>query len=147
MPKPYILAVGDEVTIPWIAHRFIICYCHAILGKYLLWSWYSTTYLPIIPPLTWPMNCMWQKKVESFINVWCKRIYIFKSLKNVLLYLVCDIPSPIDHGNLTILPNDTVVLYSCEVGYTLNGSSIRVCQSDGSGWDGKTPACGKMIRQ
>ena len=39
--------------------------------------------------------------------------------------------------------NESVVTYSCEPGFTLDGNSVRVCQSDGSGWDGSVPSCGK----
>ena len=36
----------------------------------------------------------------------------------------------------------SVVTYSCDIGYTLNGGSTRTCQSDGT-WSGSAPTCSR----
>ena len=35
---------------------------------------------------------------------------------------------------------NSVVTYTCDVGYTLQGSNSRTCQSDGQ-WSGSVPQC------
>ena len=37
-------------------------------------------------------------------------------------------------------PVGTLVTYSCNPGYTLNGDTIRICRSDGT-WSGSEPTC------
>ena len=54
----------------------------------------------------------------------------------------CSTPKQPNHG--TVSYNDTgynmVVVYKCDEGYSLIGSSTRVCQSNGN-WSGEEPVC------
>ena len=35
-------------------------------------------------------------------------------------------------------------MYSCDIGFTLNGSAERKCADDGTGWSDTDPACGEF---
>ena len=39
---------------------------------------------------------------------------------------------------------NSVVTYTCDVGYTLQGSNSRTCQSDGQ-WSGSVAQCQRML--
>ena len=39
---------------------------------------------------------------------------------------------------------NSVVTYTCDVGYTLQGSNSRTCQSDGQ-WSGSVPQCKRKL--
>ena len=39
---------------------------------------------------------------------------------------------------------NSVVTYTCDVGYTLQGSDRRTCQSNGQ-WSGSVPQCNGML--
>ena len=39
---------------------------------------------------------------------------------------------------------NSVVTYTCDVGYTLQGSNSRTCQSDGQ-WSGSVPQCNRTL--
>ena len=39
---------------------------------------------------------------------------------------------------------NSVVTYTCDVGYTLQGSNSRTCQSSGQ-WSGSVPQCSRML--
>ena len=46
-------------------------------------------------------------------------------------------------GNLTVFPES--IRFSCDVGFTMNGSSVRHCQANGT-WSGDETICnGKII--
>ena len=45
-----------------------------------------------------------------------------------------------DYGFIDIRPVGAMANYSCIVGYTLNGESIRICQSD-ENWTDSAPTC------
>ena len=53
----------------------------------------------------------------------------------------CSLPNPVN-GQVEF--NDarvgSVANYSCNVGYTLNGTSTRTCEADGE-WSGDPPTC------
>ena len=54
----------------------------------------------------------------------------------------CGDPGTLTNGQRS-LPSTTynsVVTYTCDVGYTLQGSNSRTCQSDGQ-WSGSVPRC------
>ena len=46
------------------------------------------------------------------------------------------------NGNIT--SDGMIVTYTCEQGYSLNGTQTRYCRQDGTGWDGEPPTCGKI---
>ena len=45
--------------------------------------------------------------------------------------------------SLSNATNISVVTYTCDVGYTLQGANSRTCQSDGQ-WSGSVPQCNGM---
>ncbi|KAL4230059.1 Complement receptor type [Mactra antiquata] len=51
----------------------------------------------------------------------------------------CSPPDVILNGS--IIYNKTTALYDCHTGYSMNGSSIRTCQTDSMGWSGVSPQC------
>ena len=60
----------------------------------------------------------------------------------------CDDPGTPTNGqrSLSSTTYNSVVIYTCDVGYTLQGSNRRTCQSNGQ-WSGSVPQCiGKSVR-
>lgn len=57
----------------------------------------------------------------------------------------CGVPEIPANGTATITTNslDKVVLYTCNYGYELRGSSQRICR--GRTWDGQPPVCKNAI--
>ena len=51
-------------------------------------------------------------------------------------------------GDVTVKTNDagttSVAIYTCKAGATLNGVTLRTCQTDGT-WTDNKPACSKLI--
>ena len=49
-------------------------------------------------------------------------------------------------GDVTVKTNDagttSVAIYTCKAGATLNGVTLRTCQTDGT-WTDNKPACSK----
>ena len=48
------------------------------------------------------------------------------------------------HLNFSSATYNSVVTYTCDVGYTLQGSNSRTCQSNGE-WSGRVPQCNGML--
>ena len=57
---------------------------------------------------------------------------------------VCQAPKPPSNGSLLLSEDRQIVTYSCDVGYTLNGSYFRICQPDGLDWSDSAPTCGRL---
>ena len=61
-----------------------------------------------------------------------------------VLYLVldCGHPGNITNGRVRVYEflYEKSIRYSCDVGYILNGSSLRTCQPNGT-WSGLKPTC------
>ena len=57
----------------------------------------------------------------------------------------CSDPGTLPNGQRTLssTTNISVVTYTCDVGYTLQGSNNGTCQSDGQ-WSGSVPQCNGM---
>ena len=60
---------------------------------------------------------------------------------------MCDAPTVPANGSLFLLDENKTATYSCDSGFTLNGSAQRICQSDGTGWSGSDPKCGNNCRK
>ena len=60
-------------------------------------------------------------------------------------FSVCGTPYQIDNGNYTISNDGMSVVYTCHTSYTLVGDDTLHCGTDGSGWQGATPKCGKNM--
>ena len=56
---------------------------------------------------------------------------------------VCSSPAGVLNGNLNV--SSSTVIYSCDLGFSLNGSANRTCQEDGSGWTGTDPSCSRFF--
>jgi hypothetical protein len=55
------------------------------------------------------------------------------------LYIVCPIlPNP-KNGNVTILEDQTIAIYKCNIGFSLRGSEVREC--DDGVWTGTEAEC------
>ena len=54
----------------------------------------------------------------------------------------CGDPGALSNGqrSLSSTTYNSVVTYTCDVGYTLQGSNSRTCQSNGQ-WSGNVPQC------
>ena len=71
----------------------------------------------------------------------------------ISILLLCCIPA-VDCGDpgsptngqrsLSSTTYNSVVTYTCDVGYTLQGSNSRTCQSSGL-WSGSVPQCSRML--
>ncbi len=89
-------------------------------------------------------------------GVWSGSASVCQSKEWLNVYVECvpvpivicsDLPSltngVIDYGGAVSTNSrqvDTVATYTCDTGYTINGSSTRTCESDGM-WSGSTPTC------
>ena len=70
--------------------------------------------------------------------------------KVFLMYIAvdCDNPGIPENGQAqySTTTYNSVVTYTCDVGYTLEGSNSRTCQSDGQ-WNGSVPQCQHKLAQ
>ena len=57
----------------------------------------------------------------------------------------CIPPLSPGNGSVQISLNGETASYSCDVGYTLNGSAERQCSDNGMGWSDSDPICGKLF--
>ena len=62
----------------------------------------------------------------------------------MFLFSGCNLPAIPDNGYRNVSQDGSIVSYSCETGYTINGPIEQVCLSDGSGWDAQVPDCCKL---
>jgi hypothetical protein len=64
---------------------------------------------------------------------------------NIFVYnfVDCSLPLASLNGNVAYGSDVTVVKYTCNAGYTLQGYSEAFCQDDGTGWNTSVPDCGK----
>ena len=44
------------------------------------------------------------------------------------------------NGNFQILHFESIVIYTCDTGYVLDGAETRICQANGM-WSGTEPSC------
>ncbi len=56
-----------------------------------------------------------------------------------------DLPDPADgavtHASTTF---QSIAVYNCDIGFTLDRQAIRTCQASGS-WSGEAPTCGQEL--
>ncbi len=67
-----------------------------------------------------------------------------------IFHTLCSYSTAVDCGSLTVLNGqvnttsgnifESKATYACDDGYTLNGTSIRICQANGT-WSLKVPTC------
>ena len=75
-------------------------------------------------------------------------------LNDLYFILIYSVPLAVDcgdpgtptngHHNFSSTTYTSVATYTCDVGYTLQGSNSRTCQSNGQ-WSGSVPQCNGMI--
>ena len=65
-------------------------------------------------------------------------------LHGLISFTVCNSPPTLLNGNIT--SDGMTATYTCEQGYSMNGTQTRVCRQDGTGWNGEPPTCGNIIK-
>ena len=75
---------------------------------------------------------------------WCWSVSIL--LLSCIPAVGCGDPGSPTNGqrSLSSTTYNSVVTYTCDVGYTLQGSNSRTCQSSGL-WSGSVPQCTRML--
>ena len=76
-----------------------------------------------------------------------KILVFFLSLFTLIIVAVnCGDPGTLTNGqrSLSSTTYNSVVTFTCDVGYTLQGSNSRICQSDRQ-WNGSVPQCNRML--
>ena len=63
----------------------------------------------------------------------------------MFLFTECVQPASPGNGSYLISDDGLTLIYSCNVGFTMSGSAIRSCDTEGSGWSGQAPICGKNL--
>lgn len=56
---------------------------------------------------------------------------------------VCEPPNALTNGDMTLSADGMFANFSCDNGYELVGNDVRFCFTDGTGWNGTQPRCGK----
>ncbi|KAL4229789.1 hypothetical protein ACF0H5_010180 [Mactra antiquata] len=54
---------------------------------------------------------------------------------------LCVSPSVPTNGSVILSANLSMVTYSCDLGFTINGPEVRYCETDGTGWTSLDPTC------
>ena len=57
-------------------------------------------------------------------------------------FSVCNRPSPPTNGSVWLSADGMTAVYSCELGFTLDGQGNSTCGQGGSGWSTTSPTCG-----
>ncbi|XP_052281195.1 P-selectin-like [Dreissena polymorpha] len=66
------------------------------------------------------------------------------SLRNVTMATsICTPPRNVTNGSISVSSDGMTLTYSCNQGYTVNGSTMAACHTDGSGWSTVAPNCVK----
>ena len=68
------------------------------------------------------------------------------STSSMPLAINCGDPGTPTNGQRSLFSTtyNSVVIYTCDVGYTLQGPKGRACQSNGQ-WSGSVPQCNGML--
>ena len=87
---------------------------------------------------------VYSRLMQKAITCTCSCIY-FSQLYLTSPATDCGDPGTPTNGqrSLSSTTNNSVVTYSCDVGYKLQGSNSRTCQSDGQ-WSASVPQCNGM---
>ena len=67
--------------------------------------------------------------------------YILSIISSYYIFPVCAAVTKPDNGSTNYI--DRTVRYSCDIGYSISGSEVRVCNDDGTGWTNSDPTCGR----
>ena len=92
------------------------------------------------------MHCETGKYRDRHWEIWVDGIAVKLSSLNCCCYIPpatdCGDPGIPTNGqrSLSSTTYNSVVTYTCDVGYTLQGSNSRTCQSSGK-WNGSVPQC------
>ena len=88
-------------------------------------------------------------KIHIVYSVLIKEINLLVSVNLVSSPVIdCGDPGTPTNGqqSLSSTTYNSVVTYTCDVGYTLQGSISRTCQSSGQ-WSGSVPQCNRKFYQ
>ena len=82
----------------------------------------------------------------TFIGVSNDALFSLSTLKPAHSAVDCGDPGTPTNGQrrLSSTTYNSVVTYTCDVFYTLQGSNSRTCQSNGQ-WSGSVPQCHGMV--
>ena len=58
---------------------------------------------------------------------------------------MCIEPLFISNGAFELQNNNMTAIYTCDAGYSLKGSAVRICRDDGTGWETDPPSCGQLF--
>ena len=101
-------------------------------------------------------NAVWNRWVKGWclfgqICTLCRSSIAFNHYSNVICSLSipavdCGDPGTPTNGqrSLSSTTYNSVVTYTCDAGYTLQGSNSRTCQSNGQ-WSGSVPQCNREL--
>lgn len=64
---------------------------------------------------------------------------------SITLFAECITPTSPTNGSLTVSTDKTEVAYICDLGFTIDGPSVRTCLIDGTGWSSVDPSCSTCI--
>ena len=101
----------------------------------------DTFHYPAQKDLTQAVICIMKTvNVMPFIRCYYRAIDVMFYILHVAI--TCGDPGTPTNGqrSLSSTTYNSVVTYTCDVGYTLQGANSRTCQSDGQ-WSGTVPQC------
>lgn len=57
---------------------------------------------------------------------------------------VCEEPALSTNGTVELSEDRLVMTFSCDVGFSLSGSEVLLCQPEGAKWNDISPTCGML---
>lgn len=68
-----------------------------------------------------------------------------KAIKLLHLSTVCNLPAIPQFGGYEVSENGFDVVFFCDAGFTLKGSSRLTCRKDETGYNDSVPECGMLL--
>ena len=102
--------------------------------------------------LVLPLSIVGMFSVVHYVVFLVTSTYLFEVVSSPSICFFsainCGDPGTPTNGqhSLSSTTYNSVVTYTCDVGYTLQGSNNRTCQSDGQ-WSGSVPQCSCMLNE
>ncbi|XP_052281309.1 CUB and sushi domain-containing protein 3-like [Dreissena polymorpha] len=95
----------------------------------------------LITQATFSCNVGWSMFGNE--NTKCQGDGSWSPASSSLDYPSCECSTPTKPANGNVTADGAEVTFTCDSGYSMNGSSSGVCGSNGTGWSIATPACSK----